>query len=170
MPSPSRTRRRCARLAIALLAVLPMSCESVPVGPSLANVKFTGPNGAAIETRAGWLASQLPTVLSVGSSTQRDPTVCCCQVRGTVTNSNTVPVHVVIQFAAIDVNGKESARILSFTQDLQANSTYAIPDDLSCRLPSGGACPGTAGFLLSCSDIDHVNYQLNVSSLAPPLI
>jgi hypothetical protein len=171
MPSSSwRPARWYAGIAIVILAVMPMSCESVPVGPSLANVKFSGPNGATIETRPGWLASQLPTVFSLGSATQRDPSVCCCQVRGTVTNSNTVPVHVIMQFAAIDANGKEIARILNFAQDLQPNSSFTIPDDAACRLSTGSPCPGTAGFLLSCSSIDHVNYQLNVSSLAPPLI
>jgi hypothetical protein len=55
---------------------------------------------------------------------------------------------------------KELSRIVNFAQDLQPGATYRIPDD----------GPGAAGFLLPCVEIDHVNFQLNVSSLAPPLI
>jgi hypothetical protein len=66
----------------------------------------------------------------------------------------------VVQFAAMTPNDTEMARIVNFVQDLQPGATYRIPDD----------GPGAAGFLLPCSTIDHVNFQLNVSSLAPPLI
>jgi hypothetical protein len=137
------------------------ACESVPTGPSLSNLKFSGLNGSAIETREGWLASQLPTVFARNSTTVRDPGVCCCHIRGTLTNGNSVPVHVIMQFAAMTAPPeRELSRIVNFAQDLQPGATYRIPDD----------GPGAAGFLLPCVEIDHVNYQLNVSSLAPPLI
>jgi hypothetical protein len=47
---------------------------------------------------------------------------------------------------------------VNFAQDLQPGASYRLPDD--------GA--GAAGFLLPCNQIDHVNFQLNVTSLAPP--
>jgi hypothetical protein len=148
--------RRAAIVCLSALALLHVACDSVPVGPSLTNVTFSGLNGASIQTNAGWRASQFPTV--VLSNLTRDPSVCCCHIRGTVSNSNTVPVHVIVQFAAMDPSQQELARIVNFAQDLQAGATYRLPDD--------GA--GAAGFLLPCNQIDHVNFQLNVTSLAPP--
>jgi hypothetical protein len=55
-------------------------------------------------------------------------------------------------------NQTEIARIVNFAQDLGVGATYRLPDD----------GPGAAGFLLPCDQIDHVNFQLNVTSLAPP--
>lgn len=160
---PSQIRQNRVGAAIVVLAAvavsLPlMSCESVPVGPSLVNVTFSGLNGSAIQTNAGWRVAQLPTVFLSAGTTVRDPTVCCCHIRGTVSNGNSVPVHVILQFAAMTPNQTELARIVNFAQDLQPGATYRFPDD--------GA--GAAGFLLPCAQIDHVNYQLNVTSLAPP--
>lgn len=160
MPSHSGRSQLCAGIVVSALSLLLMSCETVPIGPSLTSVTFRGLNGAAIETRSGWLFSQLPTVFALNSTTLRDPTVCCCHIRGTVSNGNSVPVHVIVQFAAMTPQNTELARIVNFAQDLQPGATYRIPDD----------GPGAAGFLLPCSSIDHVNYQLNVTSLAPPLI
>jgi hypothetical protein len=146
-----------AAICISVLALPIAACDSVPVGPSLTSVTFSGVNGAQIQTNSGWRTSQLPTV--VLSNLVRDPSVCCCHIRGTVSNGNTVPVHVIIQFAAMDPsNQKELARIVNFAEDLAAGGTYRIPDD----------GPGAAGFLLPCDQIDHVNFQLNVTSLAPP--
>jgi hypothetical protein len=158
--STCHPRNICAGLALAALSMVLTSCETVALGPSLANVTFSGLNGSQIQTNAGWRVSQLPTVFLTSNSTVRDPTVCCCHVRGTVNNGNSVPVHVVVQFAAMTPDNKEIARIVDFAQDLQPGATFRIPDD----------GPGAAGFLLSCASIDHVNFQLNVSSLAPPLI
>ena len=157
---PSLRSRPLGAAVVGALALLMVSCETVPVGPSLTNVTFTGFNGAAIQTNSGWRVAQLPTVFLFGNSTVRDPTVCCCHIRGSVRNGNTVPVHVIVQFAAMTPQDTEIARIVNFAQDLQPGATYRIPDD----------GPGAAGFLLPCASIDHVNYQLNVSSLAPPLI
>jgi hypothetical protein len=151
-----RLGRSKAIVCVSAWALLHVACDSVPVGPSLTNVTFSGLNGASIQTNAGWRASQLPTV--VLSNLTRDPSVCCCHIRGTVTNTNTVPVHVIVQFAAMDPNQVELARIVNFAQDLQAGASYRLPDD----------GPGAAGFLLPCTQIDHVNFQLNVTSLAPP--
>jgi hypothetical protein len=147
-----------AAFAFGALSLLLMSCESVPVGPSLANVTFSGLNGVTIQTNAGWRVAQLPTIFVNSGVAVRDPTVCCCHIRGTLSNGNSVPVHVVVQFAAISPSGSELARIVNFAQDLQAGATYRLPDD----------GPGAAGFLLPCAAIDHVNFQLNVTSLAPP--
>ena len=147
-------------LALCALGMLATSlaCESVPLGPSLTKVAFIGINNSQIQTNAGWRVAQLPTVVLSGGV--RDPSVCCCHIRGLVSNANAVPVHVVVQFAAMTPNDTEQARIVNFVQDLQPGATYRIPDD----------GPGAAGFLLPCAAIDHVNFQLNVSSLAPPLI
>jgi len=160
MPPCALWRRSRGRLALAAIALTIVSCETVPTGPSLANVTLSGPNGAAIQTRAGWLASQLPTVLAAGSATARDPTVCCCHIRAVVTNGNSVPVHVVMQFAAMDASKTELARIVNFAEDLLPGASYQIPDD----------GPGAAGFLLPCAAIDHVDYQLDVKALNPPLL
>lgn len=160
MPSCAMWRRASARVAIAAIALTTVSCGTVPTGPSLANVTLSGPNGAAIQTRAGWLASQLPTVFAAGSTTARDPTVCCCHIRAVITNGNSVPVHVVVQFAAMDTGGTELARIVNFAEDLLPGASYRIPDD----------GPGAAGFLLPCAAIDHVDYQLDVKGLNPPLL
>jgi len=143
-------------IGLSAFALASTACDTVPVGPSLTNVAFSGLNGAQIQTNSGWRTSQLPTI--VLSNLVRDPSVCCCHIRGTVNNGNTVPVHVIIQFAAMDPSQKELARIVNFAEDLAAGGTYRIPDD----------GPGAAGFLLPCDQIDHVNFQLNVTSLAPP--
>ena len=148
--------RHMAIVCLSALALVYVACDSVPVGPSLTNVTFSGLNGASIQTNSGWRASQFPTVAL--SNLVRDPSVCCCHIRGTVSNTNTVPVHVIVQFAAMDASQKELARIVNFAQDLQAGASYRLPDD----------GPGAAGFLLPCDQIDHVNFQLNVTSLAPP--
>src|SRR5262245_8907313 len=162
---PSHPRRNPIRLALVTICVgvlaLPVvtssvACDTVPVGPSLTNVTFSGLNGTQSQTSAGWRASQLPTV--VLSNLQRDPSVCCCHIRGTVNNGNTVPVHVIIQFAAMNAGQQELARIVNFAEDLAVGASLRIPDD----------GPGAAGFLLPCDQIDHVNFQLNVTSLAPP--
>ena len=160
MPSARDRSQLCAGIAIGALSLVLASCETVPIGPSLVNVTFSGLNGAAIQTNAGWRVSQLPTVFASNSTTVRDPSVCCCHIRGTVSNGNSVAVHVIVQFAAMTPGDTEIARIVNFAQDLQSGATYRIPDD----------GPGAAGFLLPCVSIDHVNYQLNVSSLAPPLL
>ena len=158
---PSHAGRRLSGGIIIGAAMLVTACESVPIGPSLANVTFSGLNGSAIETRAGWLVAQLPTVFALNSTTVRDPGVCCCHIRASIRNGNAVPIHVIMQFAAMTAPPEtELSRIVNFAQDLQPGATYRIPDD----------GPGAAGFLLPCVQIDHVNYQLNVSSLAPPLI
>ena len=159
MPSHNRQSRvgaAVAAIALSAVALLLVSCDSVPVGPSLTNVTFSGLNGAQIQTNPGWRASQFPTV--VLSNLVRDPSVCCCHIRGTVSNGNTVPIHVIMQFAAMTPNQTELARIVNFAQDVPAGGALRLPDD--------GA--GAAGFLLPCDQIDHVNFQLNVSSLAPP--
>ncbi len=158
MPSHSHRnsiRKVLVAIGISGFALAGAACDRVPAGPSLTSVAFSGLNGAQIQTNSGWRTSQLPTV--VLSNLVRDPTVCCCHIRGTVNNGNTVPVHVIIQFAAMDAGQKELARIVNFAEDLAAGGTYRIPDD----------GPGAAGFLLPCDQIDHVNFQLNVTSLAP---
>jgi hypothetical protein len=143
-------------ICASILALPIGACDTVPVGPSLTSVTFSGLNGTQIQTNSGWRTSQLPTV--VLSNLVRDPSVCCCHIRGTVSNSNTVPVHVIIQFAAMNAGQQELARIVNFAEDLAVGDAYRIPDD----------GPGAAGFLLPCDQIDHVNFQLNVTSLAPP--
>jgi hypothetical protein len=125
------------------------SCETVPAGPSLSNVTFT----PAVETVAGWKASQLPTVRDLRGVL--DPTVCCCHVRGTIRNGNSVPTHVVIRFAAMDAKNTQIGQIVYFEKDLQSGTSDTIE---------------APGFLMPCASIDHVNYQLDVSSVGPPLL
>lgn len=126
------------------LAPFFVACDSVPIGPSLSNVTFT----PAIDSPSGWELAQKATIA--------DPTVCCCHVTGNVTNRNTVPLHVTITFAAMNHGGQQLGRIVYFAQDLQAGATRSIE---------------ASGFLIPCASIDHVNYELNVSSVGgtPPL-
>jgi hypothetical protein len=134
------------------------SCETVPAGPTLANVSFT----PAVDTPSGWLVSQLPTVRN-RAGTALDPTVCCCHVRGTITNRNSVPVHVRLRFAAMTAEntgvgagpGETGPQILFFQPDLQPGESKQIE---------------APGFILPCASIHHVNYQMDVSSVGVPIL
>jgi hypothetical protein len=133
----------CRLLAVTAVSFL-FACESVSVGPSLSQVTFS----PAIDTPGGWRLAQKATIT--------DPTVCCCHVTGNVTNHNSVPLHVTITFAAMDTHSLQLGRTVQFVPDLQPGATQSVE---------------VSGFLLSCASIDHVNYQLNVSSVGstPPL-
>jgi hypothetical protein len=70
----------------------------------------------------------------------RDPSVCCCHIRGTVTNGNTVPVHVIMQFSAMPPdNSRELARIVNFARISSPArltgypTTAPAPPDFCCR-------------------------------------
>lgn len=155
------TRRGHQRLVFWVIAAswLLGSCETVPAGPSLSNVTFA----PAIESPAGWRSSQLPTIKDLRGAP--DPTVCCCHVTGTITNGNSVPIHVLIRFAAIDVLSQQIGQIVFFERDLQPGVSQRIDGP-----PDPNHVDGAPGFLLPCRSIDHVNYQLDVSSAGPPLL
>jgi hypothetical protein len=153
------TRRGHQRLVLWVIATswLMASCETVPAGPSLSNVTLS----PAVDTVAGWKASQLPTVFTRGSTTVLDPTVCCCHVRGTIRNGNSVPLHVLIRFSARDARDESLSEIVFFERDLPAGASNEI---------KGANEQGAPGFLLPCASIDHLKYQLDVSSVGPPLL
>jgi hypothetical protein len=106
-----------------------LACETVPTGPSLTGVSFT-----ALAKKA-----------TIG-----DPSVCCCHATGTITNNNSVPVHVTITIAAIDKQNLQLGRVPAFIRDLQPGSTRAVE---------------ASGFVFPCSTIDRLDYELNVNSL-----
>lgn len=147
------TRKGHQRFVLWVIAAswLVGSCETVPAGPSLSNVTLA----PAVDSVAGWRASQLPTVFVRGSTTVLDPTVCCCHVRATIRNGNSVPTHVLIRFSAMNAQNTSIGQIVFFEKDLQAGASHAIE---------------APGFLLPCASIDHVNYQLDVSSVGLPLL
>jgi hypothetical protein len=139
--------------------MLLVSCETVPAGPSLSNVTFT----PSIQTATGWKASQKPTVLDVNMKAL-DPTVCCCHVTGTITNGNSVPVHVILTFAAMTAQNTGVGAVPGATAPPQI--VYFEKD-----LPAGASDTIEApGFLFPCAAIDHVDYQLNVSSVGLPVL
>jgi hypothetical protein len=107
----------------------------------------------AVDSVAGWRASQLPTVKDLRGVL--DPTVCCCHVRATIRNGNSVPAHVLIRFSGRNAQDAVVGEIVFFEKDLQAGASDAIE---------------APGFLQPCASIDHVKYQLDVSSVGPPLL
>ncbi len=109
------------------------ACERVPIGPSLAGVTL---KSIALQPTVG------------------NPQLCCCHVVGTATNTNTVPVHVTIKFAAYD--GRETdplSRIVYFIKDLEPGATHAID---------------AAGFLFPCSVIKDLKTEVDVKGITYP--
>ncbi len=126
-------------LAVTLLPLLLAGCGSVPTGPSLNAVKLT----------------DLRRVATVNRSPQSngDFTVCCCHAAGSLSNGNSVPVHVTLTIAAMDSSGAQLGRTVDFAQDLQPGTTVGIE---------------AVGFLMPCNTINGnppFTYQLDVSSL-----
>ncbi|MGE5244844.1 MAG: FxLYD domain-containing protein [Betaproteobacteria bacterium] len=140
---------RWPALLVAVAASSLIACSGVPLGPSLKNISFT----PGIDTPSGWQTSQKPTVK--GLSGQLDPTVCCCHVTGTIANDNSVPTHVLITFAAMDAAGQQIGSIVYYAGDLQPGEHRFIE---------------ASGFLIPCASINHVNYQLRVTSAGSTVI
>jgi hypothetical protein len=166
-----RSRGRCVCAWVLVSSALVLSCSTVPNGPSLTNVTFS----PAINETTVWKAQQRPTV--IGLDGKPDPTVCCCHITGTITNRNSVPVYALVQFAAVAPNGDQLSRSLFYAPDLRPGQTTTIeapPASADCLLNAGSQANGEpilnkcAGFLLPCASIDHVNYQINVSSAGAP--
>ncbi len=125
-------------LAVAFLPVL-AGCGSVPTGPSLSAVKLTDLKRVGTVNR---------TATSDG-----DFTVCCCHAKGTLSNGNSVPVHVTITIAAMSDQAQQLGRTVDFAQDLQPGTSVGIE---------------AVGFLMPCATINGnppFQYQLDVSSL-----
>jgi len=166
MPIRSRGPQPWA-LAVACTALWLLGCSTQPNGPSLANVTFS----PAINDPAVWKQQQKPTV--VGLNGQPDPTVCCCHITGTITNRNNVPVYALITFAAMADSATELSRTLFYTPDLQPGQTRTIaapPASAQCLVNAGPQASSEpienqcAGFLLACSSIHHVNYDIKITA------
>jgi len=133
-PSNEGARRGTAMagLALALLVVAftTAACEGTPEGPSLADVPLTN-------------VGLRPTLAN-------DPTACCCHVTGVLTNSNTVPVHVTVKFAAFRsaTSPDPFASTVYFVEDLQAGATHVVD---------------SPGFLIPCNAIDLALLRKEVS-------
>jgi hypothetical protein len=92
--------------ALACVAALAAGCESLPAGPSLANVTVTG-----IGLR----------------STTGDPALCCCRAIGTVTNRNREPVHVSLKIAGYDGRSTDPlSTVFYFIKDLDPGASHAV--------------------------------------------
>jgi hypothetical protein len=123
-------------LLVVATACLLSACEGTPDGPSLADVPLTN-----IGLR--------PTL--------GDATACCCHVTGTVTNSNSVPVHVTIKFAAFQnaTAPDPFASVVYFIEDLQPGARHNVD---------------AAGFLVPCSAINlqFLRKELSVRGVTFP--
>jgi hypothetical protein len=155
--------------AVAFTTMWLVACSTVPNGPSLSNVSFS----PAINDPAIWKQQQQPTV--VGLNGQLDPTVCCCHITGTISNHNSVPVYALITFAAMGDSSQsmELSRTLFYSPDLLAGQSQPImapPASAECLINAGPQASSEpiqnqcAGFLLACSSINHVNYQISITS------
>jgi hypothetical protein len=116
------------------------SCGGSPVGPSLDAVVVD--IGSAGDRRAALVDSS------------DDATLCCCQVVGSVTNRNAVPVHVEFQFSAFDGEKTDPiARIFYFIQNLQPSASEPVT---------------ATGFLMPCDDIKELKMEVDVRGIVFP--
>jgi len=111
------------------------SCGGTPVGPSLSNVTISN---LRLE----------PTTSNAA--------LCCCRVKATAQNRNSVPVHLTIKFSALDgVRDDPIATIVHFVSGLEPGTRRDID---------------AAGFIVPCSAIRDVATEVDVSGIAfPPL-
>jgi hypothetical protein len=99
------------------------------------------------------LSNLLVTNLSWKSTTS-DVNLCCCRVNGKVTNNNTVPVHVSIKFKGYG----------AIPTDPVATTEYFIEN----LRPSATQNIDAAGFIVPCSAITSLKYEVEVKGLASP--
>ena len=131
-----RTVRASLTGIVALIAVsIVAGCNENPAGPSLANVTI-GP-------------------LSL-EPTAEDPAVCCCRVKGTAKNLNSVPVHATFKFTAFDGQRVQPiSKILFFISDFRPGTERTID---------------AHGFLYPCTIIKELKTELDVRGITlPPL-
>jgi hypothetical protein len=131
-----RTVRASSTGIVVLIALLVVAgCNENPVGPSLSNVSV-GP--LSLEPTAG------------------DPAICCCRVRGTARNLNSVPVHATFKFTAFDgVRVQPISKILFFISDFRQGTERSID---------------AHGFLYPCTIIKDLKTELDVRGITlPPL-
>lgn len=124
-------------IGIALLTAINTmaGCNDTPTGPSLANISV-GP--LALEPTAG------------------DPAICCCRVKGTAKNMNSVPVHATFKFSAFDGERVQPiSKILFFIADFRPATERTID---------------AHGFLYPCVIIKDLKTELDVRGITlPPL-
>lgn len=117
------------------VAVLISSCRGVPTGPSLANITVAP-------------LSLQPTI--------GDPSLCCCRVVGSATNTNRIPVHATFKFTAFDGERQQPiSSILFFIPDFRPGTERPID---------------AHGFIFPCNVIKELKTELEVKGLTfPPL-
>lgn len=122
------------------------ACEDFQTGPSLVNVVVV----EAVTVREGLVP------------TTGDPSLCCCRVRGTVTNNNEVPVHVTIKWAAFEnqASVQPFGRILHFVPDLEPSETEQF------ETPNNGT--DASGFLVPCNSIGDLRREVDVNGIVFP--
>jgi hypothetical protein len=128
---------RALVIGISLLTAMTTAagCNDTPTGPSLANVSV-GP--LALEPTAN------------------DPAICCCRVKGTAKNLNSVPVHATFKFSAFDGERTQPiSKILFFIADFRPGTERTID---------------AHGFLYPCVIIKDLKTELDVRGITlPPL-
>ncbi len=131
----SRVGRLVVAAATAATAAIAWAaaCARTPVGPSLAGVTL---QNVTLQPTAG------------------DRTLCCCHAVGTARNTNAVPVHVTITFAAYDGRQSEPlSRILYFIKDLEPGGSHAVD---------------APGFLYPCAVIRDLKWEIDVKGVTYP--
>ena len=99
-------RRSGAPLWVVATTIWLVSCQSLPTGPSLAEVSIAPPT---LRTTTG------------------NPGLCCCRVVSLATNLNDVAVDVTVTFAAFNVLQREPfASTVFFIPELPPRQTRAI--------------------------------------------
>jgi hypothetical protein len=122
-----------AGAAMACLATLWLAGCHGPVGPSLDNVTF---QNVALQPTA------------------QNSALCCCHVVGSVTNGNSVGVHVTVKFVAYDGQRSDPlSSLIHFLPDLRSGETRTID------APS---------FLLPCDLIKDLKKEVEVKGLTSP--
>ncbi len=87
-------------------------------------------------------------------STTGDANLCCCRVTGRATNNNTVAVHVSIKFAGYaDPQASAVATTVYFINNLEPSASHTID---------------AAGFVVPCSAISSLKYEVEVKGLTAP--
>ncbi len=110
--------------------------------------------GACQNLPAGPSLSNLAVSSLAWRSTSGDANLCCCRVTGRATNNNSVAVHVTLKFSGYD--GQQASPIATtvyFISGLQPGATHNID---------------AAGFIVPCSAINSLKYEVELKGLASP--